>query len=198
MIRSAASVSLDGFITGPNPGPENALGDGGEVLYDWLRRTKSYREWLGEPGGESGVDSDVLTSMVNGIGSSLIGHEMLRVSEKTWGWSPPFGGTVFVLTRTPRPPLVKGFTTFEFVGDYPTAIARARKTAGDLDVSVPGGGSTISQVIGAGDLDQFVLSFVPVLLGGGTPLFTAGLRAAFTRIEVISSPTGVVHLRYRR
>jgi dihydrofolate reductase len=198
MIRAAMSVSLGGFITGPNPGPDQGLGDGGEVLHDWLTRTAGFREWFGQTGGERGVDNDVLNGMINGVGSSVLGHEMLRVSEKAWGWCPPFGGTVYVLTRTPGPPLVKGFTTFEFVGDYPSAMARARKTAGDLDVAVPGGGSTVSQALAAGDLDELLLTVVPVLLGGGTPLFTAGLRLTLTRTEVIASPTGVVHLRYRR
>jgi dihydrofolate reductase len=198
VIRAMMSMSLDGYITGPNAGVDNGLGDGGEVLHAWIRRSQSWRQWAGGEGGEPGPDSDLLDAAFKGIGAGVMGHGMFGGPEGRWGDNPPFGGSVFVLTSTPRPQLVKGDTTFVFVDSYYEAMSRARDAAGALDVAVSGGGRTICQAIAAQDLDELVLSVVPVLLGAGTPMFASGsATGTLQRTEVLASPTGVTHLRYR-
>jgi dihydrofolate reductase len=192
------SASVDGFVTGPNAGDDNGLGDGGSVLHEWLMSNASWQEWSGaSPEGRRDIDAEVFDRGRQGIGAYVMGRGMFGPPEGRWGEQPPFAGSVFVWTRAPRPDVVKGDTTFAFRDTYAAAMAGAREAAGDLDVAVAGGGRTISAAIEAGDLDELLLTTVPVLFGAGTPLFTPGVAAVLERTEVISSPTGVVHTRYR-
>jgi dihydrofolate reductase len=204
------SVSLDGFVAGRNPTPEEPLGSGGELLHEWAVRLRSWRERHGLEGGETGMDSDVLEESMAGSGAVVMGRLMFSGGEGPWeddpnadGWwgdDPPFHAPVFVLTHHAREPLVKqGGTTFTFVTDgIESAVEQARAAAGEKDVLVAGGAAVVQQSLAAGLLDELQLHVAPVLLGGGTRLLDHG-GAEPIELElarVLDSPA-VAHLRYR-
>jgi dihydrofolate reductase len=118
--------------------------------------------------------------------------------EGWWGEEPPFHGPVFVLTHHEREPLIKGDTTFTFVGDgIESALGQARAAAGGRDVTLGGGADVARQYLAAGLIDQLQINLVPVFLGGGTRLFEGGAGAG-TKPEptlVVETPD-VTHLRY--
>jgi dihydrofolate reductase len=193
------SISLDGFITGPNPRPGEGLGDGGAALHEWAFKLRSFQEQHGREGGETGRDDDVLAEGFSKAGAFLMGRSMFDLAEEPWGESPPFHAPVFVLTHEQREPLPKqGGTTFTFVSDgIESALTQARQAAGDKDVAIAGGASVIRQCLAAGVVDEMQIHVTPLLLGSGTLLFdesTAGVSLEPTRsIE----GDGVTHLRYR-
>jgi dihydrofolate reductase len=200
------AVSLDGYITGPDPRLEAPLGDGGERLHEWVYGLRSWREPHGLEGGESNADSEVVEETVAGVGAYLMGRKMFGGGDGPWaeepweGWwgdEPPFGVPVFVLTHHAREPLVKGRTTFTFVTDgLKSALAQARAAAGAGDVRIAGGGTVAQQYLDSGELQEFQLHVVPLLLGGGTRLFD-GLDRQVTLEprRVIASPA-VTHVTY--
>jgi dihydrofolate reductase len=198
-VSADISVSLDGYIAGPNDGVDNGLGDGGEQLHEWVVRLKSWREAHGYEGGETGPDDDLFAESVAKIGALVMGRRMFDHGEGPWGDEPPFHYPVFVLTHRPREPLVKeGGTTFTFVTDgIESALAQAREAAGEKDVAV-NGGQAIQQFLAAGLLDELQLHVIPIFLGGGVSLFDR-LRPDDGELEctdAIASP-GVTHLKYR-
>jgi dihydrofolate reductase len=198
-VSAEMSVSLDGYIAGPNDGVDNGLGDGGERLHEWVVRLKSWREAHGYEGGETGPDDDLFAESVAKVGALVMGRRMFDHGEGPWGDEPPFHYPVFVLTHRPRDPLVKeGGTTFTFVTDgIESALEQARSAAGDKDVAVAGG-QAIQQFIAAGLLDELQLHVIPIFLGGGIGLFDQ-LGPDDTELEctrAIASP-GVTHLKYR-
>src|SRR5687767_6376382 len=127
------SMSLDGFITGPNPGVSNGLGDGGERLHEWLIELSSWREMHGLEGGKEGEDSDVVAGAYDTAGAIVMGRGMFDVGVGPWGDEPPFHMPVFVVTHREREPLVKsGGTTYTFVTDgVESALRQAREAARD-------------------------------------------------------------------
>jgi dihydrofolate reductase len=209
-LRGDISISLDGFVAGPNPSLEEPLGEGGELLHEWAFTAQSWRESHGLEGGEKNADSEVIEESIGATGAVLMGRRMFSGGEGTWendprarGWwgdDPPFHVPVFVLTHHPRETLVmQGGTTFTYVTDgIEAAIEQARSAAGDKDVLVAGGASAVQQCLKAGLLDELQIHVAPVLLGNGTSLFDRldiePLALEATR--VIASPT-VTHLRFR-
>lgn len=208
-VKASISVSLDGFVTGPNPGIGNGLGDGGEVLHEWVVALANWRKSHGYTGGEvGGADSEVLDEMMAG-GAAVMGRRMFDDGEGPWGdepsvgrWGekPPFGIPIFVLTHYPREPVeLEGGTRFTFVTDgIESAVEQAREATGGKDVGIAGGATAIQQALTAGLLDELQLSIVPVLLGGGVRLLE-NLGNDPPRLEcvrVIDSPK-VTHLKYR-
>jgi dihydrofolate reductase len=193
------TMSLDGFVAGPNDGPELGLGEGGERLHEWVFGLASWREPHGLEGGERSRDSEILEEAIANTGSVVIGRRMFD-NAKGWGDNPPFHVPVFVLTHEPRETQAKeGGTTFTFVTDgIESALAQAKAAAGEKDVSIGGGASTIQQSLQAGLVDEMQIHVVPLLLGGGIRLFddggTVGVELELTR--VVESPH-VTHLRYR-
>jgi dihydrofolate reductase len=197
-VTADISVSVDGFVAGPNDGPENGLGDGGERLHEWIFGLKSWRERHGLEGGEESRDAEVLDEAVRDVGASVIGRRMFD-NAKGWGDEPPFDMPVFVLTHEDREPLEKKGTTFHFVNDgAESAVEQARAAAGGKDVAIGGGASAIQQALRAGLLDEIQIHLVPILLGGGVRLFddAPGDQVRLEPTRVIDSPD-VVHLRYR-
>jgi dihydrofolate reductase len=205
------SVSLDGFIAGPNPTLEDPLGEGGEQLHEWVLPLKSFRERHGRgDAGESGVDDDVTAEHIRAIGATIMGRRMFSGGQGPWeddpradGWwgdDPPFHHPVFILTRHAREPVTKqGGTTYNFVTEgIESALEQARAAAGDKDVAIGGGADVAQQYLGAGLLDEFQIHLVPLLLGAGTRLFDklAAGQVALEPTRVIESPA-VTHLRYR-
>jgi dihydrofolate reductase len=176
------SVSIDGYAAGPNQDIDHPLGVGGERLHDWALATRAFHEMQGEEGGSEGIDNQFADGLRTGIGATIMGRNMFGPIRGDWGdenWTgwwgdnPPYHNDVFVLTHYPREPVsMEGGTTFYFVTDgIESALGRARAAAGDQDVLIAGGASTIQQYLRDGLLDEMHLAFVPVLLGGGERLF---------------------------
>lgn len=188
------SMSLDGFISGPNGDLDV------ERLHEWLYDLASWREPHGLAGGKTGSDSEILDEAFRNTGAVVMGRRMFDVAEGPWGDEPPFHMPVFVVTHRAREKLVKqGGTTFTFVTDgIESALQQAKAAAGDKDVSVAGGANIIQQYLRAGLLDQIQIHLVSVLLGAGRRLFDH-LGPEYIALEstrVIAS-TGVTHLRFR-
>ena len=203
------SMSLDGYIAGPNQTLEEPLGEGGEGLHEWVFGLKSWRERHGLAGGETNVDSEVVEESIRNTAATVMGRRMFSGGEGPWqddpnadawwGDDPPFHHPVFVLTHHAREPLTKqGGTTFTFVTDgIQAALEQARAAAGDRDVAVAGGADVAQQYLKAGLLDELQLHLVPVLPGDGVRLLDlTGAPVRLERTRVIESPTGVTHLRY--
>jgi dihydrofolate reductase len=203
------SVSLDGFVAGPDPSLEEPLGRGGEQLHEWAINAMAWREAHGRQGGEANVDSDLVREHIDRIGATIMGRRMFSGGEGSWdddprarGWwgdDPPFHHPVFVLTHHEREPLeMKGGTTFHFVTDgIESAIAQARHAAGEKDVEIGGGPGTVQQALRAGLLDQLLIHVVPVLLHGGERLLDDLDESV--RLELVSAveAPGVAHLTHR-
>jgi dihydrofolate reductase len=203
------SMSLDGFVAGPERTLDDPLGRGGMQLHEWAVATASWRERHGLEGGERNADSDVIAESLARQGALVMGRRMFSGGEGPWddpngdGWwgdDPPFRVPVFVLTHHPREPVeLQGGTIFTFVTDgIGSALARAREAAGDKDVVVVGGASVVQQYLAAGLVDEFQLHVAPVLLGDGVRLFervgSPPPKVELTR--VLGSPA-VTHVSYR-
>lgn len=193
------SMSLDGFIAGPNDIVGQGLGEGGERLHEWLFKLSSWREPHGLSGGETNRDDEVIEEGLKNPGAILVGRRMYELAEG-WGDTPPFHKLVFVVTHRAHEKLVKdGETTFTFVTDgIESALKQAKRAAGEKDVSVGGGAAIIQETIKAGLLDEIQIHLVPVLLGAGRRLFDnlGSKQIELQRIRVIDSPA-VTHLKYR-
>jgi dihydrofolate reductase len=193
-------MTLDGFVAGPNGGPENPLGDGGPRIHQWVYGLKSWRERQGLEGGAANADDEVVKEISARGGAYVMGRRMFDEGEVGWSDPPPFHAPVFVLTSSARAPWDRqGGTTFSFVTDgIHSALEQAKAAAGDKDVQISGGASTVRQFIDAGLVDDLQIHLVPVLLGQGVRLFD-GSRAELVELErlrVLDSP-GVTHLSYR-
>jgi|ERR1051326_2348601 dihydrofolate reductase len=207
-LRFQVSISLDGFVAGPNPSEEHPLGEGGMQLHEWVFKLAAWRKPHGREGGEVNASTPVMEEALDNVGATIMGRNMFGGGPGPWGedpwqgwWGdePPFHTPVFVLTHHPREPLeMKGGTTFTFVTEgIESALERAKEAAGGKDVSLGGGADVARQYLGAGLLDELRLNVVPVLLGSGTRLFDEGAAgAALEQTQVVEAP-GVTHLRYR-
>jgi dihydrofolate reductase len=210
-LISDISMSLDGFVAGPNQTLEQPLGEGGEQLHEWAFKLASFRERHGLEGdGETGADDEVVQESLRSTGAYVMGRRMFSGGEGPWaddpnadGWwgdEPPFRVPVFILTHHPRETAIKeGGTSFTFVTEgIESALERAKAAAGDKDVLLAGGATVVQQYLEAGLLGEIQIHVAPVLLGGGVSLFGSlgidpiGLEAT----RVIESPS-VTHLRYR-
>src|SRR5438132_14411291 len=177
------TMSLDGFVAGPNQTLEHPLGEGGERLHEWVYGLRAWRESHGLAGGETNSDSELVEEHVRRTGAVVMGRRMFSGgagpwkddpnADAWWGDDPPFHVPVFVLTNHPRETVVKeGGTTFTFVTDgIESALEQARAAAGDKDVSLAGGADVAQQYLRAGLLDELQIHVAPLLLGGGVRLF---------------------------
>jgi dihydrofolate reductase len=205
-VRCQLSISLDGYAAGPNQRREEPLGEGGERLHEWVFGLEAWRAQHGLEGGERTVDSEVVEEVQAGVGAHIMGRNMFGPVRGDWdedwrGWwgeDPPFHAPVFVLTHHPREPLqMEGGTTFTFVTEgIEAALERAREAAGDQDVAIAGGASTVNQYLAAGLLDDLYLHIVPILLGGGERLFEGVGDLRLEPVKVVGSPAAT-HIRYR-
>jgi dihydrofolate reductase len=171
MVTCQISISLDGFVAGPNQSIDNPIGEGGLRLHDWVFSTASWRRQQGLEAGDEGADSKVADEVMQGVGAYIMGRKMFgggsgpwaREWKGWWGDEPPYHAPVFVLTHHPRPPLsMRGGTTFTFVKDgILSALELARAASGDRAVSIAGGASTVRQYLAAGSLDELYLHIVP-------------------------------------
>lgn len=207
-LRFQISVSLDGFVAGPNPSEEYPLGEGGEQLHDWVVKLAAWRKPHGREGGETDASSAIFEEALENVGATIMGREMFGGGPGPWGddpwggwWGdePPFHTPVFVLTHHEREPLEKEGTTFHFVTDgIQSALEQAKEAAGGKDVSLGGGADVAQQYLAAGLIDEMLLSVVPILLGGGRRLLEglADADIGLEQVEVVEAPD-VAHLRYR-
>ena len=179
------AVSIDGFGAGPDQSLENPLGLRGPELHNWFYPTRSFQAMIGKDGGTEGVDDRFGRASMAGFGAFILGRNMFGpvrgdwpddVWKGWWGDNPPYHAPTYILTHHPRPPIeMEGGTTFYFVTDgIESALSQARAAAGDLDVKIGGGVSTVRQYLLAGHIDELHLVISPVLLGQGEALF-AGL-----------------------
>jgi dihydrofolate reductase len=198
-VYAQLSMSLDGFVAGPNDSPANGLGDGGERLHEWVVATASWRRQHGLECGVETEESRLLVSF-DRDGAIIMGRRMFDHGEEPWGPEPPFRKPVFIVTHREREPIVKGETTYTFVTDgIERTLELAREAAGDKDVQLAGGGQIVSQYLAAGLLDEIHVHVAPVILGGGPRLFDApGLeKVELEPVEVLAAPRAT-HIRYRR
>jgi dihydrofolate reductase len=209
-VTMEISMSLDGYVAGPNQTLEQPLGEGGERLHEWLVGLKSFRERHGLDGGEDNADSRMVAETVAATGAVLMGRRMFSGGSGPWeedpnadGWwgeDPPFHVPVFVLTHHARETVVKeGGTTFTFVTDgIESALEQARAAAGDRNVAIAGGADVVRQCLEAGHLHELLIHLAPVLLGGGVRLFDGESPTAvgLEQTRVAESP-GVTNLTYR-
>jgi dihydrofolate reductase len=210
-FRFQISVSLDGFVAGPNPTEENPLGERGEELHEWVVKLAAWRKPHGREGGEVNASSAIFEEGLKNVGATIMGRNMFGGGPGPWGddpwdgwWGedPPFHHPVFVLTHHERERLEKeGGNSFTFVTDgIESALEQAKEAAGGKDVSLGGGAAVAQQYLAAGLIDEMLINVVPVLLGSGTRLFE-GLGDAsaigLEQVRVVDAP-GVAHLLYRR
>ncbi len=206
-LRFEISMSLDGFVAGPNQSVEEPLGEGGERLHDWVVRLAAWRGPHGLEGGEVDASSELVEESWANVGAVVMGRNMFG-GEGPWGadpwggwWGddPPFHMPVFVVTHHPREPLVKdGGTTFTFVTDgVESALEQARAAAGGQDVALGGGANVAQQYLRAGLIDELRIHLVPILLGDGARLFDdlGGVDIRLECTRVVEAP-GVTHLTY--
>ena len=179
------SMSLDGYIAGANMRVEAGLGDDGQRLHDWVFK---------DPAGMALIQREV-----GNLGAVICGRRTYDMSIKYWGTDGPTSEArvpVFVLSHGVPDDVPEG-GVYTFVGDLETALAQARETAGDKNISVMGA-DTGRQFLDAGAIDEISMHVVPVLFGSGTPLFGEGVDEHVTLEFVgVSESPYATHLRYR-
>src|SRR5919206_4163991 len=189
------SISLDGFVAGPDQSRENPLGKRGLELHSW------------HLGDERANDADATAEgwLMRPRGAYVMGRNMFGPIRGEWdedwsGWwgpEPPYHAPVFVLTHHPHAPIeMEGGTTFHFVDGFDDALAAAREVAGDLPIDIAGGASAVRQALQAGCLDELVLDIIPVVLGRGERLFDGVADLSAEPVDVATSPRAT-HVVYR-
>jgi len=207
-IYTDISMSLDGYVAGPDPTLDEPLGSGGEQLHEWAFRLEAWRRPHGLEGGETGPESGMVDRTLAVTGAFVMGRRMFSGGSGPWaddpnagGWwgdNPPFHVPVFVVTHEPREPVeMEGGTTFTFVTEgVAAAVERARDAAGARDVQIAGGGSMVQQALALGLLDELQVHVAPVFLGGGVTLFEGVSPAGLEVVETIATPHAT-HIHYR-
>jgi dihydrofolate reductase len=166
-VLSGITVSVDGYVAGPNDVPGNGLGDGGERLHYWVFGGP----WTydNEPEGEAtGEDAAWLEEMTSGLGAVVAGRWTYEAANH-WGDENPWGFPVFIVTH--RPEEQPEGDAFTFVSGVDEAVHQAREAAGDKHVHVMGGADVIRQALEADLVDELTIIVAPVVLGGGKRLF---------------------------
>ena len=210
-LRLKISMSLDGFVAGPNQSVENPLGIGGMRIHEWAFALEAWRAQHGLEGGEVNESAQVMKESVENLGATIMGRNMFGGHPGPWdpnkpwnGWwgeDPPYHHPVFVLTHHPRETLVlEGGNSFTFVTDgIESALEQAQRAARGKDVSLAGGAKAAQQYLKADLVDEMELSIAPTLLGSGDRLFEGlgdnlhGLRL----VRTVAAPD-VIHLKFAR
>jgi dihydrofolate reductase len=166
-VIAGITMSVDGYIAGPNDGPGKGLGEGGERLHYWVFGGPwTYDD--GPKGDASGDDAEWLSEMTSRIGA-VVGGRWTYEAARHWGDENPWELPFFIVTHRPEEEPEGG--AFTFVSGVEEAVARAREAAGDKDVHVMGGADTIRQALEAGLVDELTIIIAPVTLGDGKRLF---------------------------
>jgi len=207
-LRVNITMSIDGYVAGPDQSLEHPLGVGGERLHGWLTALAVFQDMHGGDGGVVNESTAVVEQWFENIGATVMGRNMFGGGPGPrgddpwrgwWGEDPPYHVPVFVLTHHAREPLpMQGGTTFHFVTGIESAVEQALAAADGKDVSVAGGANVIQQCLALHLVDEMQLSIVPVVLGGGARLFDnvgdAGLQ--LEQVRAVEAP-GVTHISYR-
>ena len=187
------TISLDGYLAGPNQSLSEPLGEGGETLHRWM---------FEEPDANAEAIKGILSARAYIMGRNMFAGPGTGPWAADWrGWwgeEPPYHAQIFVLTHHPRPPLeMDGGTTFIFVADGAgSALAQARDAADGGDIAVAGGADTVRQFLSAGLIDELRLHISPIILGGGARLLDGVGELKLEPTE--AGGTGLVtHVRYR-
>lgn len=209
-LRLKISMSLDGFVAGPDQSVENPLGIGGMRLHEWVVPLASWRSAHGLEGGTVNESAAVVEESQANIGATIMGRNMFGGHPGPWnandpwkGWwgkNPPFHHPVFVLTHHAREPLaMEGGTTFIFVTDgFESALEQARHAAGGQDITLAGGAKAAQQYLAAGLVDEMEINLVPTLLGGGERLFEGvGDLHGLELVRTVATPN-VTHLKFAK
>ena len=191
------SISLDGFVAGPDQSQDNPIGVGGLALHEWHFRAD-------EPGHEA--DAAARDDLLKRRGAYVMGRNMFGPVRGEWdedwrGWwgdEPPYHAPVFVLTHHAHDPMeMDGGTTFYFITEgFDTALRRAKDAAGDREVAIAGGASTVRQALAASAINELALAVVPILLVAGERLLEGVKDPGLEPVEVVHSPYAT-HIRYR-
>ena len=189
------SMSLDGFIAGPNERLDNGLGDGGQRLHDWLWATAEPAGASGVPGRPSGVNGQVYEEFM-ATGAVVAGRGTFDPANG-WGGDHHDGVPIFVLTRREPDSTMRRWPLVSYVADVQTAMTQAKEAAGGRNVLVHGAG-TAQLALAAGVLDELEIHLIPVLLGQGRRLFDhlGPEHIELERTRVLQGD-GVTHLHYR-
>jgi len=186
------TMSLDGFITGPDDAPGRGRGERGESLHYWVMGGPWRYDDQSRRFDPVDVDRGVLAEAIGSIGAGIIGRRMFDVTGG-WGGNPPGGpgARYFVLSHSVPPEWVRPDSPFTFVTDgIDSALAQARAVAGDKDVGIGGGARVIQQYLAAGLVDELRLHLAPVLLAAGKRLFDhlGEQTIELDRTRVLESP----------
>src|SRR3954470_5857704 len=192
-VIASITMSVDGYVTGPDAGPGLGLGRGGERLHYWVMGGP----WTYEGGHDfdmKGEDREFFDELTANLGAGIVGRGMYDASG-AWGGTNPFAGTLYVLThRTEDQPAEE--SGFVLVDGLDQAMERARASAGEKDVAIGGGADTIRQALAAGYVDRLVISTAPVVLGSGKRLFEGfDHDIDLEKVSVHSSPYAT-HVTY--
>jgi dihydrofolate reductase len=192
-VTAGITTSVDGYITGPNDGPERGLGEGGERLHYWVFGGPwTYAE---EPRGEAtGADKQFLEGEMANMGAVIGGRGTFEAADR-WGGTNPWPVPFFIVTHRPEDePAGAGFT---FVADLETAVDQARHAAQGKDVHVMGGADIIRQALRADYVDELSITIAPVVLGAGKRLFDGfDTPVDLEHTRTLSSPLAT-HITYR-
>lgn len=192
-VTCDVTMSLDGYVAGPEQSLENPLGVGGERMHRWMFEQRDRNA--------------AAVEKITQAGAYIMGRHMFGPDRGEWdldwtGWwgeEPPYHAPVFVLSHHPREPVtMKGGTTFHFVTDgIAAALVRAREAAGERNVAIAGGAQTIDQYLAAGLIDELRLHVAPLILGGGARLFDGVGDLALRASGTAPGTDLVTHLTYR-
>jgi dihydrofolate reductase len=192
-VTCHVSMSIDGYIGGPDQSLDNPLGVGGMQLLSWQSSTDA-------------ADAAARNELLGPMGAFVMGRNMFGPIRGAWsedwrGWwgeDPPYHAPVFVLTNYSHEPIeMAGGTTFHFVTEgFDAALDRAREAAGDDDIRIAGGASTVRQALAANVIDDIYLDIAAVALGSGETIFDEGRVSTFTQLDVTHS-TSYAHIHYR-
>ena len=196
-VTSHMSISLDGFVAGPDQSEEHPLGIGGHAVHAWH---------MPGTGPQHPVDEAFTERLLGSRGAYIMGRNMFGPVRGAWGTSdwrgwwgpePPYHAPVFVLTHHAHAPIeMEGGTTFHVVDGFDAALAAARDVAGDLPIDIAGGASAVRQALQAQCLNELVLDIAPVLLGDGERLFDDVPEFKAEVVEAATSPLAT-HIVYK-
>ena len=189
------SMSLDGFIAGPDERPDNPLGDGGHRLHDWFL-TDVDADHKGVSGRLAGVNGQVFDELM-ATGAVVIGRGTFEPAGG-WGGDHHDGVPIFVLTRHEPDSDARQWPLVTYVSDVRTAMTQAKQAAADKNVLVHGAG-TAQLALAAGVLDELEIHLIPVLLGQGRRLFDnlSPEHIELERTRILEGESGVTHMHYR-
>ena len=188
---ASISLSVDGFVTGPDDRPGQGLGVGGERLHYWVFGGPWTYDGAHDFDAMSGQDKAYYDALIERVGSGIVGRGMYDAAG-AWGGKNPFPGTLVVLTHRTDDPHDESFV---FLDDLGEALQVAGEAAGDKAVSIGGGAAVIREALTAGEVDELYLSTAPVVLGAGKPLFDGDLDLDLEPLSVHQS-RWATHVRY--